>query len=67
MKYAKQAAFVGHNGNNVWLDPVQGREDNDPLVVALADLFTDTPPAGVEPPKRPVGRPKKQAQPAADD
>ena len=68
MKYAKSAAFVGHDGNSVWLDPAHGRDDDDPLVAALPELFTDTPPAGVEPPKRRPGRPKKQAQsPSKDD
>lgn len=66
MKYAKLAAFVGHEGSSVWLEPAHGRVDDDPLVVARPDLFTDTPPAGTEPPKRP-GRPRKQIRPSSDD
>jgi hypothetical protein len=51
------AGFVGHNGNNVWLDPAQGREDDDPVVVDHPEHFTDMPPPGVDPPKRKPGRP----------
>lgn len=72
MKYPTVAAFVGHEGATVFLDPDVGREDDDPVVRARPELFTDVVPPGVEPPKeprrpgRPLGSRNKPKAPAAD-
>jgi len=57
MKWPTMAGFIGHDGNNVFLEPLHAYEDDDPLVLSHPDVFTDTPPPGVEPPKRKPGRP----------
>jgi hypothetical protein len=49
MKYPKMNGFVGFRGDNVPLEPYP---DDHPVVAAFPDLFTDTPPPGVEKPKR---------------
>jgi hypothetical protein len=49
MKYPKINGFVGFRGDSVPLEPVS---DDHPIVAAFPDLFTDTPPPGVEKPKR---------------
>jgi hypothetical protein len=53
MKYPKVNGFVGFRGDNVPLEPYP---DDHPVVAAFPDLFTDTPPPGVEAP-----RPKRRA------
>ena len=58
MKYPLRPGFIGHDGDSVWLAP-EGFEDDHPVVVAHPDMFTDTPPPGIEPPKRKRGRPKR--------
>lgn len=65
MKYPRQSGFIGHNGDNVWLRP-EGFPDDHPVVLAHPDVFTDTPPDGIAPPKR-RGRPpgsKNQPKPS---
>lgn len=64
MKYPKLNGYVGFRGDSVRLAPCP---DDHPIVAAFPDLFTDTPPPGVEPPKR-RGRPpgsKNKVEPTA--
>lgn len=58
MKYPKMNGYVGFRGDSVLLAPVP---DDHPIVAAFPDLFTDTPPPGVEPEK-----PKRTVKKAAD-
>lgn len=53
---AKVGGFVGHEGVPVLLVEGEQRDENDPLVKARPDLFT-------EPPKRPVLRGRGKAAP----
>jgi hypothetical protein len=57
MKYPKINGFVGFRGDSVPLEPVP---DDHPIVAAFPDLFTDTPPPGVEP-EKPKRRTLKKA------
>jgi hypothetical protein len=61
MKYPRQPGFIGFNGDSVWLKP-EGFQDDDPVVVAHPDMFTDTPPPGIEAPK-PKRRALKKTEP----
>lgn len=49
--YAKENTFVGFNGQSVWLQEGDEHDENDPIVKANPDRFTDPEP------KRPIGRP----------
>lgn len=52
MKYPTLNGFVGFRGNSVPLEPYP---DDHPIVSAFPDLFTDTPPPGIE-----VTKPKRR-------
>lgn len=66
MKYPRRPGFIGFNGDNVLLKP-EGLPDDHPVVLAHPDMFTDTPPPGIEPPKRKrVPRLKKAETPTVE-
>lgn len=65
MKTPNFAGFVGHGGDNVWLEPAQQYDDDAQLVLDRPDLFNDVnppePEPGPEPVKRGPGRPRKDS------